>query len=210
MSPGRTYPTRTTRLVVLVVALAGLIPLQTAVAFAAPPTNDDFTNATVISALPFSDSGDLDGTTTEPGEPTGCFSQASPSVWYAFTPTANTVVKADLDGSDLGVVFNLYQALGSGFEGLHFLDCAGFGRAVNLAAQADTTYYFQILGAGGGPLNLQFHVQELPPPPNDAFANATQVTALPFSDTVDHLIAATREPDEPFPCAGGAMESTVW
>jgi len=47
-------------------------------------------------------------------------------------------------------------------------------------------------------------------PPNDDFANATHVTAVPFNDTVDHLIAATVEPDEPLPCAGGAMLSTVW
>jgi PKD repeat protein len=53
-------------------------------------------------------------------------------------------------------------------------------------------------------------VQEVPPPPNDAFANATPITTLPFSNTVDHLIAATTEPGEPMPCAGGAMQSTVW
>jgi hypothetical protein len=47
-------------------------------------------------------------------------------------------------------------------------------------------------------------------PPNDDFANATHVTAVPFNDTVDHLIAATVEPNEPLPCAGGAMLSTVW
>ena len=200
---------RLTRLVVAATAAVGL-GVVSAPAASAQPANDDFANATAISTLPFSDSGDLDGTTTEPGEPGGCFEQAPQTVWYAFTPAANTVVKADLDGSDFGVVVSVYEALGSGFEGLHFLDCIGFGGSSILTAQAGTTYYYQVKSTFVGTANLQFHVQQLPPPPNDDFSNATPVTALPFSDTVDHLVAATREPDEPFPCVGGAMDSTVW
>jgi PKD repeat protein len=187
MFPGRNRGPRASRRVMLALTLGCLVMVQPGNAVAAPPANDNFANATAISALPFSDSGDLDGTTTEPGEPGGCFEQAPQTVWYAFTPAANTVVKADLDGSDFGV-----------------------GGSSILTAQADTTYYYQVKSTFVGTANLQFHVQELPPPPNDDFANATQVTALPFSDTVDHLIAATLEPDEPFPCAGGAMVSTVW
>jgi hypothetical protein len=210
MVPGRIRGPRASRLVIVAVILGCLVAVQPGVASAAPPANDDFADATVISALPFSDSGDLDGTTTEPGEPGGCFDQAPQTVWYAFTPAADIVVKADLDGSDFGVVVSVYEALGGGFEGLHFLDCIGFAGSSVLTAQAGTTYYYQVKSTFVGTANLQFHVQQLPPPPNDDFANATQVTALPFSDTVDHLIAATREPDEPFPCAGGLIDSTVW
>jgi hypothetical protein len=208
--PGSKCRTWQARFAVLVLALAGLVLVPAGVAMGAPPARDDFAKATVISALPFSHSGDLNGTTTEPGEPQGCFEQAPQTVWYAFTPTAGMVITADLEGSDFGVVFNLYEAMGSGFEGLHFLDCIGFGGSSNLTAQAGTTYYFQVKSTFVGTANFQFRVQVIPPPSNDAFANATQVTTLPFADTVDHLIAATREPDEPLPCAGGAMLSTVW
>lgn len=46
--------------------------------------------------------------------------------------------------------------------------------------------------------------------PNDNFANATQITILPFSTTTDN-IGATFEAGEPTPtCSGGFTPSTVW
>ncbi len=201
----------TARFAALAVAVACLVMIQPGTALAAPPANDDFANATPVSALPFSDSGDLNGTTTEPGEPRGCSSTLEQTVWYAFTPTANTVVKADLDGSDLGVVSNVYyQLTGSGFDGLQLLGCIGFGNSFSFAASSTATYYIQVRSISAGPANLQFHLQEIPPPPNDDFANAMQITTLPFSDIVDHPIAATREPAEPRPCAGGENPNTMW
>jgi PKD repeat protein len=196
--------------VVLGLAFAGSALIQAGTAVAAPPANDDFANAAVISSLPLSDSGDLNGTTTEPGDAQGCFPQAPQTIWYAFTPATNMVVKADLDGSDFGVVASVYEALGSGFDGLHFLDCIGFSGESSLTVQAGTTYYYQVTSTFVGTANFQFHVQQLPPPPNDDFATATQVTTVPFSETVEHLIAATREPGEQVSCAGGTQTSTVW
>jgi PKD domain len=198
------------RFAAFVLALACLMVVQTGTAFAAPPANDDFANATVISSLPFSDSGNLNGTTAEPGEPGGCAAQASQTVWYAFTPAASMVVKADVDGSDNGIAVNSYVASGSGFDNLQFLDCASISGSSYLAVEGGTTYYFQAVSVFAETANLQFHVQQLPPPPNDDFANATQVTTVPFSETVEHLIAATREPGEQVSCAGGTQTSTVW
>jgi hypothetical protein len=210
MWPDSKCRTWTARVVVLVLALAGFVVVQAGTAFAAPPANDDFANAAVISSLPFSDSGDLNGTTAEPGDAQGCFPQAPQTIWYAFTPAADMAVKADLDGSDFGVVASVYESLGGGFGGLQFLDCIGFGGSSSLTVQAGTTYYYQVESTFVGTANFQFHVQQLPPPPNDDFANATQVTTVPFSETVEHLIAATREPGEQVSCAGGTQTSTVW
>jgi hypothetical protein len=83
----------------------GLLLVPTT-AGAAVPANDNFADATVITALPFTDSGDLNGTTTEAGEPQFCNFQAE-TVWYSFTPATTTVVSANLNGSDFGVVFNV-------------------------------------------------------------------------------------------------------
>jgi len=194
---------------IAVFTFSSLVFIQSGTALAAVPANDDFANATPISALPFSDSGDLNGTTIESGEPQPCITEAQ-SLWYAFTPAANMVVKADLDGSDFGVGFNVYQSFASGFEGLNFLGCAGYGGSFTLTAQAGVTYYFQVGSVQAGAAAFQFQVQQIPPPVNDDFANATPVGALPFSDTVNHAIAATLEPGEPPACAGGSMSGSVW
>lgn len=194
---------------IAVFIFSSLVFIQSGTALAVVPANDDFANATPISAPPFIDSGDLNGTTIEPGEPQFCNTEAQ-SVWYAFTPAANMVVKADLDGSDFGAVFNVYESAGSGFGSLSFLGCAGYGGSFTLTAQAGVTYYFQVGSVQAGAAAFQFQVQQIPPPVNDDIANATPVGALPFSDTVNHAIAATLEPGEPLACAGGAMSGSVW
>lgn len=208
MRPVSRYLTRAACFGLLALMAGGLAAAQVSPALAAP-ANDNFASATPVSSLPFADSGDLNGATTEPGEPQTCNSQAQ-TVWYKFTPSAGMVVNADLDGSDFGVVFNVYQSFGNDFAGLQFLGCIGFGGAFNLSAQARSTYYFQVGSVSVGTANFQFHVAQIPPPPNDDFVNATQITSVPFSDAVQHLIAATRESNDPVPCAGGNQPSTVW
>lgn len=48
------------------------------------------------------------------------------------------------------------------------------------------------------------------PPPNDDFANATQITSLPYSDNQDTQ-AATTEAGEPTPtCSYGYVSNTIW
>src|SRR6266540_4960709 len=53
------------RLLLILVAGLGLATFRAPLAFA-QPANDDFANATAISALPLADSGDLKGATIEP------------------------------------------------------------------------------------------------------------------------------------------------
>lgn len=193
---------------IAVFTFSSLVFIRSGTALAAVAANDDFAKATPISALPFSDSGDLNGTTIEPGEPQFCNTEAQ-SVWYSFTPTTGTVVNAGLSG-DFGVVFNVYESAGSGLDGLNFLGCAGYGGSFTLTARAGVTYYFQVGSVQTGAAAFQFQAQQIPPPVNDDFANATPVGTLPFSDTVNHAIAATLQPGEPPPCAGGSTSGSVW
>ena len=180
---------------VFLLALGALAALaMPAPALAAPPANDAFTDATSISSLPFTDEGDLAGTTTETGEPFFC-SFMQQTVWYVFTPSSRTVVKADLDGSDPGVSFNAFQSFGGGIGGLGFLGCVSFGGSMEFTAEANTTYYIQAGSGAVGPAHLRLNLETVPPPPNDDFANATTISGRPFSDFVD-LTAATTEAGE--------------
>lgn len=192
----------------LMAAMAGSLILLAAptAAVASPPDNDNFADASVISALPFTDSGDLNGTTTEPGEQSFCVFQPQ-TVWYAFTPSTTGVISVDTNGSQGPVVMTAYQSNGGGPGGLGFMSCIYSGSLV-FTASAGTTYYFQVGSFFSGPMLLQFHVQEVPPPPNDAFADAKAVTALPYSDTAD-MTAATTEPGEPFP-GGFPIAGSAW
>jgi PKD repeat protein len=193
------------------VVLAGLGALAgPGSAFAAAPANDMFANATPISPLPFTDTGDLNGTTTEPGEPQYCNYQQQ-TAWYVLTPATRTVVTADLNGSDFGVVFSVYQTVGGGIGGLGFIGCVGYQGSLEFTAEAGITYYIQVGSVSVGPAHLQLNVVRVPPPGNDDFANATVIGARPFQDFVD-LTAATVEPGEPIepPGAFTSIVASAW
>ena len=92
-------------------------------------------------------------------------------------------------------------------------DFGGLQSQVTFDATAGTTYYFMVAiccgnGESGG-ADLVFHVHEIAPPPNDDFANATQVTSIPFADDLD-LTEATVEPGEPSPSCGSTPIGTAW
>jgi len=193
----------TSLLLALAFSLAGFSP-----ALAAPPANDNFADAEAIPVLPFSDSVDITEATIEPNEPQNC-SNSPNTVWYSFTPSANAVVSADMAGSSFvdAAVLSIYQDGGSGIGSLIILQCTYYGNSAIFNVQAGITYYIQAgsVNTGGGDLHL--NLQEIPPPPNDNFANATIIAALPFSDSVDST-GASRETDEPYDCYGSRY--TVW
>src|SRR6266581_4623664 len=60
------------------------------------PSNDNFADATVITASPFSSTVDITDATVEPGEPTSsCSAFASgKTIWYTFTPAVTGVLSA--------------------------------------------------------------------------------------------------------------------
>jgi PKD repeat protein len=176
-------------------------------AFSSPPANDNFADADVISTLPFTDSGDLNGTTIEPGEQQSCYYQTQ-TVWYAFTPSSTRVIKADLFGSQYGSVLTVYQSNGGGIAGLGYMSCI-FGGSLNFTANAGTTYYFQLGSFFSGPIAVQLNLQEVPPPLNDDFANAKMAGAVPFTDSVE-MTAATTEPGEPVTPAGFPIAGSAW
>lgn len=173
-------------------------------------SNDNFANATVITALPFSDSVDNTDATVEAGEqpPSCAFGSASgKTVWYTFTPAATGLVSITINAP-----FSTVVAVDTGsVDGLAEVICRGpFGGLSTFTAQAGTTYHFQVDGMFGGSGLLQFSLFAIVPPPNDNFAAATSIAALPFDGTVD-LTAAGLEAGEPTPsCANGPLTSSAW
>jgi hypothetical protein len=182
----------------------------TPASIAAPPSNDDFANATVVTSLPFSNVVPINEATTETGEPLSSWGQ-SRTVWYSFTPSSNLVVRADLGGSDYVTAFmSVYRADSAEFGGLTRIAGGSYGPSFTFQLQADTTYYIQegdqypygwVSTAG---INLQV----VNPPPNDNFADAIAFSSVPYSNSPD-LTAATVEPGEPMAC-GMNVNQSAW
>src|SRR3989475_433307 len=85
-------------------------------------SNDAFANATVISALPFSDVVDISAASMEAGEPPSSCSGGSSSqrtVWYSFTPAVTAVVRASVNAG-FSTVVGVYTG---GLGGLAEITC---------------------------------------------------------------------------------------
>jgi PKD repeat protein len=182
----------------LVIMLASVLALVSFAAIGRPAAaqaetvpNDSFADATVIGSLPFSTTEDTTGATSDPSDPdpgpAGCATSGG-SVWFSFTPPSDMTLQPDARGDSLSVW--------TGGQGsLTMVTCSGGDNpGISFPATAGTTYYIMV-GAGG---TLQFSLTQKLPPGNDNFANATQVSALPYADTQD-LSMATLEPGEPVP-----------
>jgi hypothetical protein len=166
-----------------------------------PPPNDDFDNATVIPGLPFTDTLDTRGATTASDEPGSCGNKNS--VWYAITPTASQLIVLDTNGSSYGTQIGVFTG---SRDALTLVACGG-NQGVRFDATAGVTYYVQVVSTDGGG-DLVFNAVGHLLPPNDDFDNATTITGLPFSDTLD-TAAATVAPDDPTDCAGTNVH-TIW
>jgi PKD repeat protein len=174
----------------------------------AQPANDAFANATAIdaSSLPFTDTVDTTEATTEADEPpSGCFYSGG-TVWYSFTPTSNGVFRVDTSASNYSNAINVYS--GSSLPALSFVACGYWFEQPTFRATAGTTYYVQVGGYFESG-TLQLTLSQVPPPPNDDFANATTVSGLPFDDTQSAL-AATIESGEPSPSCAPEQPSNSW
>ena len=164
----------------LVFAIAALALALPSVGNAAPPSNDNFANATSVASLPFSETVDLSEATLElRADPGNCW-QLGSSAWYKLEPTAQDTRLQIASSANFDRVANIYRQNGSGLGGLSFVACGYQGNA-SPELQGGATYYVQVGQTpwypSGGTLNLSLDV--IPPPANDDFANAAAVSAVP-------------------------------
>jgi len=151
---------------VLAISMVGITP-----ALAAPPSNDDFDFATVIGALPFTDSINTSEATAAFDDPTTCANNGS--VWYAFTPSTNMTLEANTFGSNYDTVLSVHTGTRGSLTqvpGGCNDDYNGLQSRVVFSAISGTTYYFLIGvccgtgGNGGGSLTFSLQEHVLQPP----------------------------------------------
>ncbi|MDQ3786430.1 MAG: PKD domain-containing protein [Actinomycetota bacterium] len=190
----------------VVLALGLAVPT---VAAAAPPSNDDFDAATAITALPFTAQSDTTEATKAPDDPWCNYSENS--VWFAYTPAEDVMLRAT---TEAGIETTLSAFTGARGELVAVPDACTTGSplypaAITFRAYAGTTYHFMTGGGYGQAGPLSFDLREVEPAPNDHFADAEPVTALPFSREIDLSVAST-EYDEPLPSCTYESRRSVW
>lgn len=210
---------------VLAVVLLGVAPP----AQAAPPPNDDFANAQVLSGTPAAVTGTNAGATHQPGEPPHAFG-ASHSIWYSWTAPGTNPVEIDTCGSDFASTVDVYtghslsrlrsRASDDGVEsGVHAIHatCA----RVKFAGKTGITYRIAVDGIPGGQPgnrgglrpetgNVSLNIKQVPVPANDDFASSKTLTGTSDSATTDTTFA-TREHGEPASMAGAPNGgNSVW
>lgn len=193
------------RLVTALVAALTAVVLVPGVAQAAPPSNDDFDNATPLT-LPYAEEVDLREATAAPDDPGACFPLRSNTVWYSFTSAQDTTLRLDFGGAYLDT------AIFTGSRGALELvpgTCSGDGDVRSLTARAGVTYHLKVAGEEWEG-RFRFTASTVARPDHDDFAAAESVGELPFLGRVT-LAAATVEANEPTAsCDHNPGSPSVW
>lgn len=174
----------------LLVLAAALVLVSPSAATAAPPSNDAFGSASLVGALPFSDNANLEDASVESGEQHFCNFKTR-SIWYRIDGSIRQPVTITISGA----VGTLLRDFGGGTVGNLGFDGCLFG-STTVLLQTFGTYYVQVSDSGLGSTPVHVDIAAVDPPPNDSFADARDVGAVPYSDVVP-MLAATVESDEP-------------
>ncbi|MDQ1466756.1 MAG: hypothetical protein QOH10_1171, partial [Actinomycetota bacterium] len=179
---------------------------------AAAPANDLIGGAVSV-ALPYTQTLDVTGATTDADDAQVNSSCGAPvtnnSVWYTFTAgPSDSVLVVDTTGSD----FSSGVIIATGTPGsLVTQACSPISSGVKTTS--GTTYYILAFDDtdSGGTLQISIHGPG-PVPKNDKIAGATAVGALPYSDTLDTTGATTGAADNQVNASCGAplTDNSVW
>lgn len=168
--------------VIVAAMIAALV--AAAPAAAAPPPNDTFGGAVTISTLPFSATVDTTEATTDAVDAEANADCGAPateaSVWYAFTPVADTTVQVDVSASD----YSAGVLVVTGSPGDFTVVNCGPG-VVGFSATAGVTYYILAFddtpgGTNGGTLQITVSEAALP----EADVTVDRATVVPRTGVV--------------------------
>jgi hypothetical protein len=128
----------------------------------APPANDDFADAQVITGLPFSEEASTRYGTREPDDPT-CGSSATS--WFSYTPTADTTLAVRASSASFASP-TLEVVTGTPGNFVQVACHQSFMTAqATFAAQAGVTYYLALSSAWPAETGTAtVSVWEIPPP----------------------------------------------
>jgi hypothetical protein len=192
-----------------------MLPVAAPVA-AAAPDNDNLANATAVTTLPFDAYPDVSQATLEAGEAIGCDSGygMDQSVWYSWTAPQDGTLRVQIDGSwggQTAAVFGPLDPLPTDVLSVGPVRwCVydpGPDYALNESVQSGETYLFQLTTVSAWGVSPHLGINLLVPPANDNKAQATVISGLPFTDTVD-LSVATVESGENL--CGNSVDRTAW
>ncbi len=180
--------------------------------FFAKPANDDFDSA---FGNQLAANGDIVAVDTRgasrqtPPEPNHSSQAGDASVWYAWVPTADGVVRVDTCTEE----FDTYAAIYSGPNQASLTPVARPSNCVlEIAVVQNTVYWIAVETRASDEVRGTFELQLefFPRPLNDDFALAQNVAAAETVVTGDTR-GATREPAEPTSHSGqSAGSGTVW
>lgn len=141
--------------------------LNVSFTFTPPPPNDNFANATAFATVPYSDTTNFLGATSEPNEPSCGYGLPGGTDWYAFTPLSAGSVTASASGSNFSTFIAAYTG-GPDFASLTQLGCHQ-SSVLTIQVSPGTTYYFQAASAvsGGATFGMTFQLVMTPPPVAD-------------------------------------------
>ncbi|MDB6079523.1 MAG: hypothetical protein JWO82_3270 [Akkermansiaceae bacterium] len=193
---------------------------------AAPPTNDNFAAATVMSGQFWATQGTLYGATSEANEPILTGFPNGPTAWWRWTAPVSGAVRVSTWGSEKGSLLAVYS--GATLDTTRLIgyqagtDSFTNASAVTFTATAGQSYSIQVLGTDYS--NPTFITNPFDPgrlqlsltpvlggafaPSNDNFAGATVISGTTADIVVDDG-NATSETGEPGGLAD-ARGNTVW
>ncbi len=189
---------------------------------AAPPANDDFTDAIELVGPNVTHPGDTnDGATLEAGEDnTVAGFPAGASVWYSWTAPTDGEVVINTATSSFDTLLAVYT--GNAADDLAEIVSNDDAKVpptslVRFSAAAGTDYMIRVDGFEQVSGTINLHLLEVPlagSPANDALANTVTLTFPPSelstSRTGDTNAGATLEEDEAATVAGEPASRSVW
>src|SRR5258706_1417922 len=122
---------------VVLLVIAAVLMLVVPVANAAPPSNDNFNNATAIS-LPYNATEDTSEATEDVNDPQFCNGSQAATVWYSLTVAESLMINANTFGSG----YNASITVVTGSPG--FFQFVACGSSLQFVATTRQTYYFMI------------------------------------------------------------------
>jgi hypothetical protein len=164
-------------------------------ASAAPPANDLFASAELVTGSSVTASGTTVDASKETAEPNHRGYSGGRSIWYRWVAPADGTAVVSVSSSTYGTLVAAYTGLT--VDGLTPVGTGGDLAGLRFSAVAGQAYHIAIDTYGdGGPVELTLSLVDRPA--NDDFADAEELTGTSDSATGD-TTAATREPGEPYP-----------
>jgi len=200
------------RIAVVTVLTAALATVVPGIAQAAePPANDDFDSSTVVTSLPFTAQEDSGAATKAADDPGWCSGYATTgTVWFRYTATQDGLLRATTAGSDHRTILSATTGARGSLQNV--ADACDFGTesTVTFRATAGTTYSFLVAGIETPGGALSFALDTVAPAPNDTYASAEPVPALPFTGRPDLSVAAAEAGEPESSCVDDEGQPSVW